>query len=210
MSTCCSLTTQIIPHYIMLIIITQSPFSTPPSLFESSFSSSCPIAAHLPPHQTPIPPPPKPCSLPFFSSPQALSGDSAINPSLGRLVLQCLCPALHSLLTDGLKPYQSDLIAGRRPNSAWSLVQASTRAGSISCFIAVDIKNQILSCCSSWGLVSWLIVINSAIRLSPLFSHISQYLLILSSKMLNKVNTRTQILIGLQVPSFTAIFHSLL
>lgn len=60
---------------------------------------------------------------------KALSGDSAINPSLGRLVLQCLCPALHSLLTDGLKPYQSDLIAGRRPNSAWSLVQASTRAG---------------------------------------------------------------------------------
>ncbi|XP_068591562.1 uncharacterized protein rusc1 isoform X4 [Cebidichthys violaceus] len=60
---------------------------------------------------------------------KALSGDSSINPSLGRLVLQCLCPALHSLLTDGLKPHQSDLIAGRRPNSAWSLVQASTRPG---------------------------------------------------------------------------------
>uniref|UniRef100_A0A672YN02 RUN and SH3 domain containing 1 n=2 Tax=Sphaeramia orbicularis TaxID=375764 RepID=A0A672YN02_9TELE len=60
---------------------------------------------------------------------KTLSGDSTINPSLGRLVLQCLCPALHSLLTDGLKPYQSDLIAGRRPNSAWSLVQASTRPG---------------------------------------------------------------------------------
>ncbi|XP_014842693.1 PREDICTED: RUN and SH3 domain-containing protein 1 isoform X2 [Poecilia mexicana] len=60
---------------------------------------------------------------------KALSGDSAINPSLGRLVLQCLCPALHSLLTDGLKPHQSDLIAGRRPNSAWSLVQATTRTG---------------------------------------------------------------------------------
>ncbi|XP_068426442.1 uncharacterized protein rusc1 isoform X2 [Clinocottus analis] len=60
---------------------------------------------------------------------KALSGDSTINPSLGRLVLQCLCPALHSLLTDGLKPHQSDLIAGRRPNSAWGLVQASTRPG---------------------------------------------------------------------------------
>ncbi|XP_028985833.1 uncharacterized protein rusc1 isoform X3 [Betta splendens] len=60
---------------------------------------------------------------------QALSGDSAINPSLGRLVLQCLCPALHGLLTDGLKPHQSDLIAGRRPNSAWGLVQASTKPG---------------------------------------------------------------------------------
>ncbi|XP_044065186.1 uncharacterized protein rusc1 isoform X3 [Siniperca chuatsi] len=60
---------------------------------------------------------------------KALSGDSTINPSLGRLVLQCLCPALHSLLTDGLKPHQSDLIAGRRPNSSWGLVQASTRPG---------------------------------------------------------------------------------
>ncbi|XP_053183131.1 AP-4 complex accessory subunit RUSC1 [Scomber japonicus] len=60
---------------------------------------------------------------------KALSGDSTINPSLGRLVLQCLCPALHSLLTDGLKPHKSDLIAGRRPNSAWGLVQASTKPG---------------------------------------------------------------------------------
>ncbi|XP_038140174.1 uncharacterized protein rusc1 isoform X2 [Cyprinodon tularosa] len=60
---------------------------------------------------------------------KALSGDSTINPSLGRLVLQCLCPALHNLLTDGLKPHQSDLIAGWRPNSAWSLVQATTRTG---------------------------------------------------------------------------------
>ncbi|XP_056300599.1 AP-4 complex accessory subunit RUSC1 isoform X2 [Pseudoliparis swirei] len=60
---------------------------------------------------------------------KALSGDSSINPSLGRLVLQCLCPALHSFLTDGLKPHQSDVIAGRRPNSAWGLVQASSRPG---------------------------------------------------------------------------------
>ncbi|XP_041844752.1 RUN and SH3 domain-containing protein 1-like isoform X2 [Melanotaenia boesemani] len=60
---------------------------------------------------------------------KALSGDSTINPSLGRLVLQCFCPALHSLLTDGLKPHQSDLIAGRRPNSAWGLVQTTTKTG---------------------------------------------------------------------------------
>ncbi|KAG9355338.1 hypothetical protein JZ751_000176 [Albula glossodonta] len=57
------------------------------------------------------------------------SGDSRINPSLGRLVLQCLCPALTGVLSDGLKPYQTDLIAGRRPNSPWGLVQASTRPG---------------------------------------------------------------------------------
>lgn len=60
---------------------------------------------------------------------KALSGDSSVNPSLGRLVLQCLCPALCNLLSDGLKPHQSDLIAGRRPNSAWGLVQASTKPG---------------------------------------------------------------------------------
>ncbi|XP_023662049.2 uncharacterized protein rusc1 isoform X3 [Paramormyrops kingsleyae] len=60
---------------------------------------------------------------------KAQSGDSTINPALGRLVLQCLCPALRALLSDGLKPHQSDLITGRRPNSPWGLVQASTQPG---------------------------------------------------------------------------------
>uniref|UniRef100_A0A672N6C3 Uncharacterized LOC107598429 n=1 Tax=Sinocyclocheilus grahami TaxID=75366 RepID=A0A672N6C3_SINGR len=60
---------------------------------------------------------------------KTLSGDSRVNPSLGRLVLQCLCPALSNLLSDGFKPHQSDLIAGRRPNSPWGLVQASTKPG---------------------------------------------------------------------------------
>lgn len=117
------------------------------------------ITAYLPPH--PIQFYPHHAFLPcfsFLSSPllfsQALSGDSTINPSLGRLVLQCLCPALHSLLTDGLKPHQSDLIAGRRPNSAWGLVQASTKPGRIPriigklMFLVMHIKNQaLLSLC---------------------------------------------------------------
>uniref|UniRef100_A0A665VV57 RUN domain-containing protein n=1 Tax=Echeneis naucrates TaxID=173247 RepID=A0A665VV57_ECHNA len=72
---------------------------------------------------------------------KALSGDSTINPSLGRLVLQCLCPALHSLLTDGLKPHQNDLIAGRRPNSAWGLVQASIRPGRSSAVVGAGEGN---------------------------------------------------------------------
>uniref|UniRef100_A0A8C1V146 RUN and SH3 domain containing 1 n=2 Tax=Cyprinus carpio TaxID=7962 RepID=A0A8C1V146_CYPCA len=65
----------------------------------------------------------------FHSVDKTLSGDSSVNPCLGRLVLQCLCPALRNLLSDGLKPHQSDLIAGRRPNSPWGLVQASTKPG---------------------------------------------------------------------------------
>ncbi|XP_058876948.1 AP-4 complex accessory subunit RUSC1-like isoform X5 [Acipenser ruthenus] len=72
--------------------------------------------------------------LSHFSSSRTLvqkaqSGDSRLNPSLARLVLQALCPALRSLLSDGLKPYQSDLIVGRRRNSPWGLVEASTRPG---------------------------------------------------------------------------------
>ncbi|XP_035386820.1 uncharacterized protein rusc1 isoform X4 [Electrophorus electricus] len=66
----------------------------------------------------------------FHSVDKALSGDSSVNPTLGRLLLQCLCPALRGLLCDGLKPHQSDLITGRRPNSPWGLVLASTKPGS--------------------------------------------------------------------------------
>ncbi|KAK1895810.1 RUN and SH3 domain containing protein 1 [Dissostichus eleginoides] len=58
---------------------------------------------------------------------QFSSSRTVVQKSLS--VNKCLCPALHSLLTDGLKPHQSDLIAGRRPNSAWGLVQASTKPG---------------------------------------------------------------------------------
>ncbi|XP_039623174.1 uncharacterized protein rusc1 isoform X1 [Polypterus senegalus] len=60
---------------------------------------------------------------------KAQSGDSRLNPSLARVVLQSLCPALRCLLSDGLKPYLSDIIVGRRKNSPWGLVEASTQPG---------------------------------------------------------------------------------
>ncbi|XP_041035659.1 uncharacterized protein LOC121272890 [Carcharodon carcharias] len=60
---------------------------------------------------------------------KAQLGDSRVNPSVGRLVLGDLCPALYTVLHDGLNLYQQDLILGRRPNSPWSVVEASVKAG---------------------------------------------------------------------------------
>ncbi|XP_078064905.1 AP-4 complex accessory subunit RUSC1-like, partial [Mustelus asterias] len=58
---------------------------------------------------------------------KAQLGDSRINPSVGRLVLGDLCPALYAILSDGLNPYKQDLIVGRRPNTLWSVVEASVK-----------------------------------------------------------------------------------
>lgn len=98
-------------------------------------------------------------------------------------MLQCLCPALHNLLTDGLKPHQSDLIAGRRPNSAWGLVQATTKPG---------IQNPTVwtsgsRCCASVASAACLIMTNhvSYLYFPP---HINPYLLILMLKVLNNMN----------------------
>ncbi|XP_078391878.1 AP-4 complex accessory subunit RUSC1-like isoform X2 [Cetorhinus maximus] len=60
---------------------------------------------------------------------KAQLGDSRVNPSVGRLVLGDLCPALYTVLHDGLNLYQQDVILGRRPNSPWSVVEASVKAG---------------------------------------------------------------------------------
>ncbi|KAJ0019668.1 hypothetical protein NQD34_007237, partial [Periophthalmus magnuspinnatus] len=56
-------------------------------------------------------------------------GNSWVSPNVGHLILKYLCPALHSLLTDGLKPYVRDLIIGQRRCGPWSLVEASTQPG---------------------------------------------------------------------------------
>ncbi|GAB1287723.1 AP-4 complex accessory subunit RUSC1 [Apodemus speciosus] len=61
---------------------------------------------------------------------KAQLGDSRLSPDVGHLVLTTLCPALHALVADGLKPFRKDLITGQRRSSPWSVVEASVRPGS--------------------------------------------------------------------------------
>ncbi|XP_070622490.1 AP-4 complex accessory subunit RUSC1 [Erythrolamprus reginae] len=60
---------------------------------------------------------------------KAQLGDSQLTPEVGYLILQTLCPALHALVGDGLKPFQKDVITGHRPSSPWSVIEASARPG---------------------------------------------------------------------------------
>ncbi|KAM8921554.1 AP-4 complex accessory subunit RUSC1 [Pelodytes ibericus] len=61
---------------------------------------------------------------------KALLGDSRLSPELGYLLLSGLCPSLYALLANGLKPFQKDVIIGRRRLNPWSLVEASIKADS--------------------------------------------------------------------------------
>ncbi|CAO2598799.1 AP-4 complex accessory subunit RUSC1 [Lemmus lemmus] len=58
---------------------------------------------------------------------KAQLGDSRLSPDVGHLVLSTLCPALHALVADGLKPFRKDLITGQRRSSPWSVVEASVK-----------------------------------------------------------------------------------
>ncbi|KAM4690046.1 AP-4 complex accessory subunit RUSC1 [Rhinophrynus dorsalis] len=60
---------------------------------------------------------------------KAQLGDSRLSPELGYLLLHGLCPSLYALLGDGLKPFQKDVISGRRRLSPWSLVESSVSPG---------------------------------------------------------------------------------
>ncbi|XP_004871194.2 RUN and SH3 domain-containing protein 1 isoform X2 [Heterocephalus glaber] len=60
---------------------------------------------------------------------KAQLGDSRLSPDVGHLVLSTLCPALHALVADGLKPFRKDLIAGQRTCSPLSLVHGSVKPG---------------------------------------------------------------------------------
>nr|KAF6291563.1 RUN and SH3 domain containing 1 [Myotis myotis] len=61
---------------------------------------------------------------------KAQLGDSRLSPDVGHLVLTTLCPALHALVADGLKPFRKDLITGQRRSNPWSVVEASVKPGS--------------------------------------------------------------------------------
>ncbi|XP_059001577.1 AP-4 complex accessory subunit RUSC1 isoform X2 [Mustela lutreola] len=63
---------------------------------------------------------------------KAQLGDSRLSPDVGHLVLTTLCPALHALVADGLKPFRKDLITGQRRSSPWSVVEASMKPGASS------------------------------------------------------------------------------
>ncbi|XP_068108692.1 AP-4 complex accessory subunit RUSC1 isoform X2 [Hyperolius riggenbachi] len=60
---------------------------------------------------------------------KAQLGDSRLSPKLGYLILNNLCPSLYSLIGDGLKSFQKDVIIGRRRLSPWNLVEVSTKSG---------------------------------------------------------------------------------
>lgn len=62
---------------------------------------------------------------------QAQLGDSRLSPDVGYLVLTTLCPALHALVADGLKPFRKDLITGQRRSNPWSVVEASVKPGEV-------------------------------------------------------------------------------
>ncbi|XP_010081346.1 PREDICTED: RUN and SH3 domain-containing protein 1, partial [Pterocles gutturalis] len=64
---------------------------------------------------------------------KAQLGDSRLSPDVGYLLLHTLCPALHTVVEDGLKPFQKDVITGQRRNSPWSVVEASVKTGPSAC-----------------------------------------------------------------------------
>ena len=62
-------------------------------------------------------------------------GSTAQCPEVGQLVLKHLCPAIHAILLDGLKPHIRSLF-GRMRNSVWKVVEDSAEPGTfIHCLV---------------------------------------------------------------------------
>ncbi|XP_026862230.2 iporin [Electrophorus electricus] len=56
-------------------------------------------------------------------------GNSLLCPSISKLVLGQLCPAIRNILQDGLKAFKHDLVVGQQHNKPWSVVEASSQPG---------------------------------------------------------------------------------
>ncbi|XP_077993304.1 uncharacterized protein LOC144447265 isoform X2 [Glandiceps talaboti] len=56
-------------------------------------------------------------------------GDSYYTPDIGHMVLRYLCPAITTVLSDGLQPHIRNVIVGRVKNTLWNVVQATTKLG---------------------------------------------------------------------------------
>ena len=57
-------------------------------------------------------------------------GSTAQTPEIGHLILKHLCPAIHAVLLDGLKPHVRSLF-GRMRNSVWKVVEDSAELGKL-------------------------------------------------------------------------------
>ena len=67
-----------------------------------------------------------------------LLGSTAESEEVGRLVVDQLCPALHAVLLDGLRPLIRSFF-GRVKNSAWKVVEDSIELG--KSIITVVVRN---------------------------------------------------------------------
>ncbi|KAK1800899.1 hypothetical protein P4O66_005562 [Electrophorus voltai] len=59
-------------------------------------------------------------------------GNSLLCPSISKLVLGQLCPAIRNILQDGLKAFKHDLVVGQQHNKPWSVVEASSQPGVVT------------------------------------------------------------------------------
>jgi hypothetical protein len=50
------------------------------------------------------------------------------NMELATIVIRCLCPSIHAIVLDGLKPYVYCLF-GKVRNTAWNVVEESVEQG---------------------------------------------------------------------------------
>ncbi|KAM6902987.1 AP-4 complex accessory subunit RUSC2 [Xenentodon cancila] len=72
-------------------------------------------------------------------------GNSSYSPTIAGLVLEHLCPAIQSILDDGLRDHKLDFIIGQRRNHSWSVVEISTRIGP-STRVLVSLVSKIRTC----------------------------------------------------------------